>query len=150
VVNLEELFAIHRHPVTRCLVVRGCWNSAGIIDLASKASVRRASVRTLPVSESSISASLEVVFEVLLKEMSRDSEVTEKLLILAMNDLRKHPPGYAYFRRIYATSSIVRRPPLGPPLRPCPAGWPARPVRPGRAYSVHWDTRRVVLALSGE
>jgi len=35
----------------------------------------------------------------LLKETSRDSEVREKLLILAMNDLRKHPPGYAYFRR---------------------------------------------------
>jgi len=75
----------------RCLVVRGCWNSAGTIDLASKASVRRASVRTLPVSESSISASLEVMFVVLLKEMSRDREMREKLLILAMNDLRKHP-----------------------------------------------------------
>jgi hypothetical protein len=40
------------------------------------------------VSESSISASLETMVVVLLKEMSRDSE---ELPILGMNDLRKHP-----------------------------------------------------------
>ena len=37
-------------------------------------------MRALPVSESSISASLEAMVVVLLEEMSRDSEVSEKLL----------------------------------------------------------------------
>jgi hypothetical protein len=119
------MFAIHPHPVTHCLVVRGCWNSAGIIGLASKASVRRASVRTLPVLESSISASLEAMLVVLLKETSTDSEVREKLLILAMNDLRKHPPGYTYFRRTYTSSSIVRGPLWRPPSM-SPKGLPSR------------------------
>jgi hypothetical protein len=105
------------------------------------------------VLEPSISASLEAMLVALLKETSTDSEVREKLLILAMNDLRKHPPGYTYFRRTYTSSSIVRGALWRPPvclLKACPAGRPARPVRPGRTYSVHRDTRRVVLALSGE
>ena len=85
----------------RCLVVRGCWNSAGTIDLASKASVRRASVRTLPVSESSISASLEVMFVVLLKEMSRDSEANEKPLILAVTISASTPWLYLFREDLY-------------------------------------------------
>jgi len=67
------------------------------------------------VSESSISALLEAMLVVLLKEMSRDSEMSEKVLILGMNSLCKQPPGYTYFRRIYTTSSIVRGAPFGAP-----------------------------------
>ena len=52
---------------------------------------------------------------ILFKEMSKDSEVSEKVLILAMNGFCKQPPGYTYFRRIYTTSSIVRGPPKGGP-----------------------------------
>jgi hypothetical protein len=53
---------------------------------------------------------------VLLKEMSRDSEVREKLLILAMT-ISASIPWLYLVRRIYTTSSIVRRP-MGPPVCP--------------------------------
>jgi hypothetical protein len=78
----------------------------------------------------------------LLKEMSRDSEMRGEALNSSCGRSLRAPPGYAYFRRIYTTSSIVHR-----PLGGAPGGCP---LRPGRTYSVHWDTRRVVLALSGE
>lgn len=81
----------------RCLVVRGCWNSAGTIDLASKASVRRASVRTLPVSESSISASLEVMFVVLLKEMSKGQRGEREALNSSYERSPQAPPRLCLF-----------------------------------------------------
>jgi len=43
------------------------------------------------VSESSISASLEAMVVVLLKEISRDGEVTEKLLNSSYDDFPEHP-----------------------------------------------------------
>jgi hypothetical protein len=99
VVNFEELFAIHPHPVTRRLVVRGLLELRRhhkILPL--KVSVFRKSVRALLVSESSISASLEAMVVVLLKEMSRGNEASDKLLILATTISASIPPGYTLFQ----------------------------------------------------
>jgi hypothetical protein len=65
----------------------GLGNNEDLASLSSKVSVPRTSVRALPVSELYISASLEAMVVVLLKEMSRDGEVSDKLLILAMSGL---------------------------------------------------------------
>ena len=61
----------------------------------------RLSVTALPVSESSISASLEAMVVVLLKEISRDGEVTEKLLIPAMTISPSNPWLYLFQEDLY-------------------------------------------------
>jgi hypothetical protein len=68
----------------------GLGNNEDLASLSSKVSVPRTSVRALPVSELYISASLEAMVVVLLKEMSRDGEVSDKLLILAMTISPEH------------------------------------------------------------
>ena len=83
----------------RCLVVRRLLELRRHHKiLPPKVSVFRKSVRALVVSESSISASLEAMVVVLLKEMSRGNEASDKLLILATTISASIPLGYTLFQ----------------------------------------------------
>jgi hypothetical protein len=59
----------------------------------------------------------------LLKEMSRDKRDEGEALNSSCGRSLRAPPGYAYFRRIYTTSSIVHRPLGGAPGGMPPKAW---------------------------
>ena len=91
--------------------------SSGIIDLASKVSVPRASLRALEESESYISASIEAMAVVRCVAKRRDYG-KESLGSYTRDDYPAIPPSHAYSRSCYTLSGINSRPmgPSGTPL----------------------------------